>query len=316
MVSATNNLQPAQLSHLTQSLVQIAVDCLELDSSEILHRSLDGFIEHELKSQVNDWGENLSCRYSKNNIYARVYKVLLQHYVSDTEEFDALESVSLADQKEKLQEIGVLALDLLKKVLAHLAPANNFDLSQWDNSASNLPGFLASDHFKTQVESLFGSDLDQSAKSYNSLLKINSTDLKNLYVLLVKCIKGNFAQVQRNPFYCVQARSGGKHGPLLAKSVRSILLVDFLLQHLLDAFDSLHGVFKLEANIRNIITRIGNVRAPVTRSSVPITLQQRRQAEVTRDMLFSFSHLFDEEVTRLEKLSGKVTGNDVVGIVM
>ena len=168
MVSATNNLQPAQLSHLAQSLVQIAVDCLELDSSEISHRSLDGFVEHELKPQVYDLGENLACRYSKNNIYARVYKVLLQYFVSDTDKFESMESVSLADQKEKLQEIGVLALDLLKKVLAHLAPGNNFDLTQWDNSASNLPGYLASDQFKTQVEPLFGSDLDQSAKSYNS----------------------------------------------------------------------------------------------------------------------------------------------------
>ena len=44
MVSAT--LQPAQLSHLAQNLVQIAIDCLELDPSEISLRSLDAFIEN------------------------------------------------------------------------------------------------------------------------------------------------------------------------------------------------------------------------------------------------------------------------------
>ena len=180
MVSATNNLQPAQLSHLAQNLVQIAVDCLELDSSDISLRSLDAFVEHEMKPQVSDLRETLSCRYSKNNVYARVYKVLLQHskyFIPSSEDFESLEPVSLAEQKVKLQEIGGSALDLLKTVLAHLAPANNFDLSQWDNSSGNLPGYLASDQFKTQVEPMFGSDLENATKSFNSLLKISSTEL-------------------------------------------------------------------------------------------------------------------------------------------
>ena len=117
MVSAANELQPTQLSHLGESLIQVAVQCLELDTRQVLQRSLDGFVEHELKSQVFDLGENLSCRYSKNNIYARVYKVLLQHFVPDMDVFETVDSVSLANQREKLEELGVAAMALLKKSL-------------------------------------------------------------------------------------------------------------------------------------------------------------------------------------------------------
>ena len=142
MVSATNNLQPAQLSDLAQNLIQIAVDCLDQDSSDISLRSLDAFIEHEMKPQVSELREILSCRYSKNNVYARVYKVLLEHskyFIPSSEDFESLEAVSLAEQKEKLEEIGGSALDLLKNVLGHLAPANNFDLAQCgDNNHTKL----------------------------------------------------------------------------------------------------------------------------------------------------------------------------------
>ena len=45
-------VRPAQLSHVSESIIQAAAHCLNLDDAQILERSLDDFVVHELKAQM------------------------------------------------------------------------------------------------------------------------------------------------------------------------------------------------------------------------------------------------------------------------
>ena len=261
----------ALLSRFSEALIDSAVQALDLTPSQVTQQNFNAFLQREVRARASELNSQSSCKFP-NKLYHCIAEAVLRYHVRDPAHLAGIVPIALDQQEAKLKEISIGAMSLLEKVLGLMTPDESTDLSEWSKQVVNLPDFLSSGAFRDQIAPQFGSDLNKTAKVFNTLLFLQSKDLNNLYKNILSCIKTNFSQISGDPLFLVQAMNGCKHQNLLSTVVRDLVIVDLLLGHTLDSYDILHSSLRLQANADQIAERMEKIQVPTVRPSMPISL--------------------------------------------